>query len=64
MEPEYVIVAWFFLSIAVGVLAHFWNRSSLVWFFISLLLTPIVGLLGLVFTRQRSPVRNRGTPER
>jgi hypothetical protein len=63
MEPEYVIVAWFFLSIAVGVLAHFWHRFSLVWFFISLLLTPIVGLLGLLLTRQRSPSQE-GTPER
>jgi len=55
MEPEYVIVMWFFLAIGVGVLAHTWSRSGPAWFLISLVLTPVVGLIGLVLTRKRPP---------
>jgi len=55
MEPEYVIVVWFLLSIVVGVLAHTWNRSGAGWFVISLVLTPVVGLIGLVLTRKGPP---------
>lgn len=44
------LFAWVFLAILVGAVASARQRSGLVWFLVSLLLSPVLGLLFLLVT--------------
>ena len=50
------IVLWLGISILVGVLANGKGRSSVGFFFLSILLSPIVGLIAVAIVRDRSKV--------
>lgn len=47
------IVCYFVASLVVGVWASAWNRNAVVHFVISVLLTPLVGALTLMFSGKR-----------
>ena len=49
-----IFVFWVALSVAVGVFASSRGRSGVGWFFLSLLISPVLGLLFLAVTRDLS----------
>lgn len=59
--------AWFFFSAVVGYVASQRNRSGIGWFFISVLLTPVLGaILVLILRKLPGPLMLDGelvTPE-
>lgn len=57
-----IYFAWFLFSIAVGILASNRGRSGLVWFFLSLLLSPLLGLVFCLVSKDLSAAKVQQQP--
>lgn len=54
------IIAWFVLAIVIGFVAVERGRDGVGWFFLSLLLSPIVGAIALALCPPRLPTASTG----
>ncbi len=59
---EYVIF-WPLFSVAVGILAHNRGRSGIGWFFLSLFISPLLGLIFVLVTKNLEMVSEGPNPE-
>jgi uncharacterized membrane protein YeaQ/YmgE (transglycosylase-associated protein family) len=55
-----IIIGWAFLAAIVGFMASTWNRSGFGYFLLSLVVTPVIGLVILLLAGRR---KEGPTPE-
>lgn len=50
-----IIVMWIFFSALVAVLASAFNRSGFVWFLVSLIFSPLIGMVAVAIAGKPKP---------
>lgn len=49
-----LFLIWFLFVIIVGYWAEKWNRNPLIWMIVALILSPVVGVIGLLIAGNNS----------